>query len=132
MSDGMSGQSPAEDDIDRALRELTEGMAGEARFKEPSAAERARAAKKRAEQAQRRARRQARGAGTRACCWRQADGWRGGIRHDLPVRRGRVKKTAAVMVVLALIGAALFGWHEYANKVAARAPGSPHSRPVPG
>jgi hypothetical protein len=47
----MGGQTPAEDDIDRQLRELTEGRAGAARFREPSAAERAEAAKERAKAA---------------------------------------------------------------------------------
>ncbi len=44
MPEGMSDQTPAEDDIDRQLRELTEGRAGSARYSEPSAAKRAKAA----------------------------------------------------------------------------------------
>ena len=123
MSDGTSGQSPAEDDIDRALRELTEGIAGEARFREPSAAERAKAAKKRSHQARQQAKARARSAGTRVGRRQQAEGWRGGIRHDLPARRRhrKAKTAAAVIVPLALIGAALFGWHEFAGKLESKA-----------
>lgn len=54
MPDATSTPPPAEDEFDRALRELTENPAGSARFHEPSAAERARAAAKRAELVQRR------------------------------------------------------------------------------
>jgi hypothetical protein len=61
MPDGTGDQGPAhEDEIDRKLRELTEGLMAEATFKEPSAAERAkRAARdpKRNERDQRRQRR---------------------------------------------------------------------------
>jgi hypothetical protein len=59
MPDGMSGQTPAEDDIDRQLRELTEGKADSARYREPSAAERAQAAKQARKQAKKRAQGQA-------------------------------------------------------------------------
>lgn len=47
MSEGMGDQGPAhEDEIDRKLRELTEGVMAEARLKEPSAAERAKRARR--------------------------------------------------------------------------------------
>jgi len=79
----MSGQTPAEDDLDRQLRELTEGSAGAARFREPSAAERAKAAKKRSKQARKQATaRRRRDPGPAA-------GWRGGARHDLSVKEAR-------------------------------------------
>ena len=72
MPEGISGQTPAEDDIDRQLRELTEGRADSARYREPSAAERAKAAeharkqaKKRAREATRQDRRMARRSGGR-------------------------------------------------------------------
>lgn len=81
MSDGTSGHSPAEDEIDRQLRELTEGTAGEPRFREPSAAERAKVARQRA----RNARQNARAAGKHT----PADGWRGAYRNDLSVRQAR-------------------------------------------
>jgi hypothetical protein len=72
MPEGMSGETPAEDDIDRQLRELTEGRADSARYREPSATERAKAAeqarkqaKKRAREATRQGRRMARRSGGR-------------------------------------------------------------------
>jgi len=42
MSEPPDGVPPGQDDLDRGLREIISGLAGEARFKEPSAAERAR------------------------------------------------------------------------------------------
>ena len=56
MPEGMSDQTPAEDDIDRQLRELTEGRADSARYREPSAAERAKAAEQSRKQAKKRER----------------------------------------------------------------------------
>jgi hypothetical protein len=54
MSEGTSGpEPPPEDEIDRKLRELTEDLLGEARFKEPSAAERERQAARLRKQAMR-------------------------------------------------------------------------------
>jgi hypothetical protein len=52
----MSGQQRfSDDEFDRALRELAEGTAGEPRFREASAAERARQAKQQAKRARRQA-----------------------------------------------------------------------------
>ena len=62
MPEETSGQErPGEDDLDRRLRELTAEVMGEARFKEPSAADRAKRAardRKRDKRQQRRQRRQ--------------------------------------------------------------------------
>jgi len=54
MSDGTGGPSPADDEIERKLRELTEEISGAARIREPSAAERERAGKKRSRGSRRR------------------------------------------------------------------------------
>jgi hypothetical protein len=54
----MSGQRRySDDEFDRALRELAEGTAGEPRFHEASAAERARQAKQQAKRARKQSRR---------------------------------------------------------------------------
>jgi hypothetical protein len=95
MPDGTSPPPPAEDDFDRALRELTEGTARQARFKEPSAAERARAAKE-AEQARKRARRQARATRNRAR------------------RRRAVKAVSWGAAIVVLAGALAFTWRHFA------------------
>src|SRR5580692_5464283 len=56
VSDGMSGQRRySDDEFDRALRELADGTAGEPRFREASAAERARQAKQQAKRARKQA-----------------------------------------------------------------------------
>jgi hypothetical protein len=47
VSEQLGGSPPGEDEFDRRLRELTEEISGAARIREPSAAERAKAAKKR-------------------------------------------------------------------------------------
>ena len=47
MSGESGGPPPGEDELDRRLRELTEEISGKARIREPSAAERAKTAKKR-------------------------------------------------------------------------------------
>ncbi|HTU73214.1 MAG TPA: hypothetical protein VMG38_06815 [Trebonia sp.] len=126
MSDGVKEPTPAEDDLDRALRELTEGTAGEARFRELSARERAKAAKGQARQAGKRA-------GTRA---RKAPapsaGWRGGYRYDLPARelrrqgrrasrRRALKATAWIVTIVVLAGAGVFAYQHFA-----KAPGGPN------
>jgi hypothetical protein len=83
MSEGVSGPEPASaDEFDRALRDLTAGRPGRVQFREPSAAERARAAAaadKRARKEAARARRKAR-------------------------RHGRLTIPLAVLLVLALAG----------------------------
>jgi hypothetical protein len=119
MSDETMEQSPAEDDLDRALRELTEGTAGEARFRELSAKERAKAAKGQSKQARQRARaRQAPG---------PSDGWRGGYRYDLPARQLRkqgraarrpraLRATAWTVAIVVLAGAGVLAYQHFANK----------------
>jgi hypothetical protein len=99
----MSGQTPAEDDIDRQLRELTEGRTDSARYREPSAAERAKAAEQARKQAKARAR-EAR-------------------RQDRRLARrsgGRRRATQALswtiaIVVLATVG--LLSWRHYAPRM---------------
>jgi hypothetical protein len=121
MSDGPTEQSPAEDDLDRALRELTDGTAGEARFRELSAKERAKAAKGQSKQAQQRAKaraRQARG---------PSDGWRGGYRYDLPARQLRKQGRAArrrralraiawTAAIALLAGGGVLAYQHFANE----------------
>jgi hypothetical protein len=67
VKDDSTGPWPdADDEFDRQLRALTEGSAGEARFKELSADERAKEGARRAKQARREAERSARQAGRAA------------------------------------------------------------------
>jgi hypothetical protein len=88
----MSGQQRySDDEFDRALRELAEGTAGEPRFREASAAERARQAKQQAKRSRKQARRR-RGQGRAA---------RG---------RGRATRWTSVGVVLVLAAAGAFAW----------------------
>lgn len=64
VADDSTGPEPgADDEWDRQLRALTEGSAGQARFRELSAAERAKAGARRAKDARKRAARDARRAG---------------------------------------------------------------------
>lgn len=91
MSDGTIGRSPAEDDLDRQLRELTEGKAGEARFREASAAELAKAAARAARRAKKRARRG----------------------KSLRTARTALSWTTAIAV---LAGGGVFAWHYFAGK----------------
>jgi len=130
MSDGIMEPPPAEDDLDRALRELTEGSVSEAQFKEPSAKERAKAAKSRSKRARTGARSRARQAAAPSA------GWRGGYRYDLPARelrrqgrrarRGRVlKATAWTAAVVILAGAGVFAYQHYASR-----PGGPNDAQV--
>lgn len=125
MSDGIREQPPAEDDLDRALRDLTEGNAGEATFKEPSAEERAKAAKRQLRQSQKRAKARARQAPE------PSGGWRGGYRYDLPARelrkqgrrarrRRALKATAWTVAVVVLGGACVVAYQHFA-----RTPGGP-------
>ena len=85
----MSGQRRySDDEFDRALRELADGTAGEPRFREASAAERARQAKQQAKRARKQAkRRRGRGPG-----------------------RGRATAWTSVGVVLVLAAAGTFAW----------------------
>src|ERR1700722_7512464 len=93
VSDGMSGQRRySDDEFDRALRELAEGTAGEPRFHEASAAERARQAKQQAKRARKQSRRH-RG--------------RGRVERD---SRGRATTWTSVGVVLVLAAAGAFIW----------------------
>jgi hypothetical protein len=88
----MSGQQRySDDEFDRALRELAEGTAGEPRFREASAAERARQARQQAKRAR-----------------KQAKPRRGRGRTE----RGRGRATAwtSVGVVLVLAAAGTFAW----------------------
>jgi hypothetical protein len=94
MSDGTIGQSSAEDDMDRLLRELTEGKAGEARFREASAVERAKAAARAARLAKKAARRSRRSKSRRTA--RTALSW------------------AAAIAIFA--GGGVFAWHYFAGK----------------
>jgi hypothetical protein len=124
MSDGITEQPPAEDDLDRALRELTEGTAGEAAFKELSAAERAKAAKKQPRQARKAAKARA------AAAPEPSAGWRGSYRYDLPARelrkqgrrarrRRALKVTAWTAAAVVLAGAGVFAYQHFSQ-----APGS--------
>jgi hypothetical protein len=130
MSDGIREQPPAEDDLDRALRELTQGNAGEATFKEPSAEERAKAAKRQLRQSQKRAKARARQAP------QPSGGWRGGYRYDLPARelrkqgrrarrRRALKATAWTVAVVVLGGACVVAYQHLANR-----PGGPDDAQV--
>jgi hypothetical protein len=96
----MSGHTPAEDDIDRQLRELTEGRADSARYREPSAAQRAKAA----EQARKQAKKQAREATRRD---RRMTRRSGGRR-----RAAQAVSWTVAIVVLAVAG--LLSWLHYA------------------
>jgi hypothetical protein len=124
MSDEKAGPVPGEDALDRALRELTEGSAGDARFREPSAAERDATARKLSRQAARQAKAAAKAAriatkkrakAAAKLADNPADGWRGGYRYDVPAaearrrRAGRrVVRGVAWTVSIALLGGALW------------------------
>jgi hypothetical protein len=85
MAYGSGGPSPADDEVERRLRELTEEISGAARIREPSAAEREKAGRKLSKARAR----EARARGSRG---RRAVGW-------------------SVAVVI-LAGAGLFAWHQ--------------------
>lgn len=125
MSDGITEQPPAEDDLDRALRELTQGIADEAKFKELSARERAKAAKRQSKQARKGARARTRQAP------QPSAGWRGGYRYDLPARelrrqgrrarrRRALQGTAWTVAIVVLAGAGVFAYQHLA-----KTPGGP-------
>lgn len=138
MSDGIREQPPAEDDLDRALRELSEGMAGEAKFKELSAKERAKAAKSASKQARKQLKARARQAQAPSA------GWRGGYRYDLPARelrkqrrrarrRRTLQATAWTVSIVVLAGAGVFAYQHFAAKhggVASVISGAPGLSPV--
>jgi hypothetical protein len=84
MSDGSGGPSPSDEEIERKLRELTEEISGTARIREPSAAERERAAKKQSKAPARKAR---------------------------PSRRRGGKAIGWSVAVAVLAGAGFFVWH---------------------
>jgi hypothetical protein len=117
----MSGQRRySDDEFDRALRELADGTAGEPRFREASAAERARQAKQQAKRAR-----------------KQAKARRGRGRAG----RGRVTGWTSVGVVLVLAAAGAFAWLQLrhsptaatATPVAAAAPAAdPPADPFAG
>jgi hypothetical protein len=105
MSDGWGGPSPADDEIERKLRELTEEISAAARPREqPSAAEREKAGKERSKA-------RAGEAGTPA----------GASRGDAKRRRGgRAVGWSVAVVVLAVT--ALFAWHQESQS----GPGGPN------
>ena len=100
MPDEASMPPPAEDEFDRALRELTQKPITAARFHEPSAAERAQAAARQAEQA-----RQARQARQQAKLTNVA-------RRQFRRRQARkaVAWTAAIVVVAGVVA---LGWRHF-------------------
>jgi hypothetical protein len=88
----MSGQQRySDDEFDRALRDLAEGKAGEPRFREASAAERARLAKQQAKRARKQARRR-----------------RGRGRAERGPGRATAWTSVGVVLVLAAVGT--FAW----------------------
>jgi hypothetical protein len=96
MPDEASMPPPAEDEFDRALRELTEGPTRTARFHEPSATERAKAAAKRAEQARQQAKL------TRA------------TRRQFR-RRQAGKAVAWTAAIVLVAGGVAFGWRHFGD-----------------
>ena len=94
MADDSLGPEPGTDDeFDRQLRALTEGLAGEARFHELSAAERAKAGARRAKEARKQAARSARLAERTA---RRATG-------QLSTRRRWLLGSLIIVVALAIV-----------------------------
>jgi hypothetical protein len=113
---GKGGHQP-EDEFDRALRALTEGTAGEARFKELSAAERAKAGA----EAVKAARKQAEARARAAKAERKQAGPRG-KRLDAArpprTRGGRARVIVAVVAAFALAGTGLFTLQRLSHPVA--------------
>jgi hypothetical protein len=114
VAPGAGGHAP-EDEFDRALRALTEGTAGEARFRELSAAERekagaaaGRAARKQAEELARAVRAERKRARRRGRSW------------DEPTRRrgGRARAVVAVVAAIALVGAGVFALQRFSRPLA--------------
>lgn len=96
MPDEAGGQPRAEDEFDRELRRIIEGTAGEARFHELSARERAQA---------------------RAGALKQADK-RAKAREDrrAAARRRAILAASSIAVMLVLAGSGVFAWHRLAGK----------------
>jgi hypothetical protein len=117
---GAGGQAP-EDEFDRALRALTEGTAGEARFRELSAAERERAGAAAAKAARRQAEELA-----RAVKAEQKRARRRGQSWDEPARPhgGRARTVVAIIAAIALIGAGLFALQRFSRPLRGGASGS--------
>jgi hypothetical protein len=107
MSDGLGGSSPVDDEMDRRLRELTEGMSGASRIREPSAAEREKAGKKRTKALAREAKTRARASRSEA---RRSKG-RGWQSPPSGSRRRGGQAVAWSVAVVVIAGAALFAWH---------------------
>ena len=101
MPDEAGGQPRAEDEFDRELRRIIDGTAGEARFHELSASERAKASEREHKQADKRAKARAREA-----------------RKDRRVntRRRAIRAASSIAVILVLAGSGMFAWHRFAGK----------------
>lgn len=117
---GAGGHAP-EDEFDRALRALTEGTAGEARFRELSAAEREKAAAAAAKAARRQAEELARAvkAEQKRARWRDRS-WGEPARP----RGGRARRMAAIIAAIALIGAGLFALQRFSRPLGGGVSGS--------
>jgi hypothetical protein len=101
MPDAASTPPPADDEFDRALRELTENPAGPARFHEPSAAERAQAAARRAELARQQAERASQQAQLTRAARKQSK------------RRQAGKAVAWTAVIVLVAGGVAVGWRHF-------------------
>jgi hypothetical protein len=117
---GAGGHAP-EDEFDRALRALTEGTAGAARFRELSAAEREKAGAAAARAARRQAEELA-----RAVKAEQKRARRRGQSWDEPARSrgGRARRMVAVIAAIALIGAGVFALQRFARPLGGGVSGS--------
>jgi hypothetical protein len=121
VADDSLGPEPGTDDeFDRQLRALTEGLAGEARFRELSAAERAKAGARRAREARKQAARSARLAERTA---RRATG--------LPSTRRRWLLGSLIIVVAVAIVSGLF-WLSVGRALRGGSGGSGGSQPGRG
>jgi hypothetical protein len=101
----MSGQRRySGDEFDRALRELAEGTAGEPRFREASAAERARQAKQQAKRARKQSRRR-----------------RGRGRAERDRGRATAWTSVGVVLILVLAAAGAFAWLQFRHPPTASA-----------
>lgn len=96
MPDEAGGQPRAEDEFDRALRRIIDGTAGEPRFHELSASERAR------ERAVRQADKQAKAQASKD--------------RRATTRRRVIRAASSIAVILVLAGSGVFAWHRFAGK----------------